>query len=151
MRLSRWPIQNGYKIVVKGEMNVNNSEAKIAGKRPIIAIVDNDPAVCNSLKFSLELEGFAVRTFGSGTDLLHSEDLEACSCFVIDQRMPVINGMDVIAKLRGRKVLTPAILIISHPNDAVSARAARSGVSIVEKPLFGNVLVDRIRDACRIG
>jgi FixJ family two-component response regulator len=130
---------------------VNNSETKIAGKRPIIAIVDNDPAVCNSLKFSLELEGFAVRTFVSGTDLLRSEDLEACSCFVIDQRMPVINGIDVIAKLRGRKVLTPAILVIGHPNDAVSARATRSGVSIVEKPLFGNVLVDRIREACRIG
>jgi FixJ family two-component response regulator len=150
MRLSHRP----FKIInsiVKGELNVNNFETITARERPVIAIVDDDPAVRNSLKFSLELEGFAVRTFGSGTDLLCSEDLEACSCFVIDQRMPVINGMDVIAKLRGRKVFTPAILIISHPNDAVSARATRSGVSIVEKPLFGNVLVDRIREVCRIG
>jgi two-component system, LuxR family, response regulator FixJ len=130
---------------------VNNSDTEVAEKQPIIIIVDDDPAVCSSLKFLLELEGFAVRTFGDGVDLLSSDGLEACSCFVIDQRMPVMSGMDVITKLRDRKVFTPAILIISHPNAALSARAARCGVPIVEKPLFGNVLVERIREACRTG
>jgi two-component system, LuxR family, response regulator FixJ len=115
---------------------------------PLVIVVDDDPAVCGSLKFSLELEGFAVRTYGSGTDLLDNGDFDACKCFVIDQRMPAMTGMELIAKLRDQRVLTPAILIISHPSAALSARAATAGVPIVEKPLLNNALVDRIREAC---
>jgi len=51
--------------------------------------------------------------------------------------------------LRDRDVLTPTILLISDPNPALSARAVAAGVPIVEKPLLGNVLVDRIREACQ--
>jgi two-component system, LuxR family, response regulator FixJ len=115
---------------------------------PLVIVVDDDPAVCGSLKFSLELEGFSVRTYGSGSDLLHADDFETCKCFVIDQRMPAMTGMELIAKLRDQRILTPAILIISHPSAALSARAATAGVPIVEKPLLGNTLLDRIREAC---
>jgi FixJ family two-component response regulator len=114
----------------------------------IVAIVDDDVAVCGSLKFSLELEGFGVRAYGSAADLLNAGDLTACDCFVIDQRMPEMSGMELIAKLRDLKVQTPTILLISHPNPALSARAAKANVPIVEKPLLGNVLVDKIREAC---
>lgn len=114
-----------------------------------VAIVDDDPAVCGSLKFSLELEGFAVRTYANAAELLSTGDFAACQCLVIDQRMPGMTGMELIAKLREQKVQTPAILLISHPNPAVSARAAKAGVPVVEKPLLGNLLVDRIREACR--
>ncbi len=121
-----------------------------AAKRPIVAVVDDDPAVCSSLKFSLELEGFAVRPYLSAVEVLGAGDLDACDCFVIDQRMPGMNGMELIDALRHRHLLTPAILIISHPNAAVSARAARAAIPIVEKPLLGNSLTERIREACGI-
>ncbi len=117
-------------------------------KPPLVIVVDDDPAVCGSLKFSLELEGFTVRTYGSGSELLHADDFHACKCFVIDQRMPAMAGMELIAKLRDQRILTPAILIISHPSAALRARAATAGVPIVEKPLLNNTLVDRIREAC---
>ena len=109
----------------------------------IVAIVDDDPAVCGSLKFSLELEGFGVRAYGSAPELLNAGDLAACDCFVIDQRMPAMNGMELIAKLRDLKIQTPAILLISHPNPALSARAAIAGVPVVEKPLLSDTLVDK--------
>ena len=48
-------------------------------KRPIIAVVDDDPAVCGSLKFALELEGFVVRTFHSGAELLHAGALKTAT------------------------------------------------------------------------
>ena len=123
-------------------------DPKGAAKRPIIAVVDDDPAVCGSLKFALELEGFAVRTYHSGAELLHAGDLNDCNCFVIDQRMPGMTGMELVEVLRERLVLTPAILIISHANAALSARAQRAAVPIVEKPLLGNALMERIREAC---
>ena len=116
---------------------------------PVVVIVDDDPAVCGSLKFALELEGFTVRAYAGATELLRAGDLGVCDCFVIDQRMPVMSGMELIAKLRDRDVLTPTILLISDPNPALSARAGAAGIPIVEKPLLGNALVDRIREACQ--
>lgn len=121
----------------------------MAAQRPLVVVVDDDPAVCGSLKFSLELEGFTVRIYNSGAEILHADDFDGCNCFVIDQRMPGMSGMELIAKLRNRKILTPAILIISHPNATLSARAAMAQIPIVEKPLLGNTLVDTIREACR--
>jgi len=115
---------------------------------PIVAIVDDDQAVCSSLKFSLELEGFTVKTFDSGAELLHASGLAGCSCFVVDQRMPAMSGLEVIRKLRERNVAAPAILITGHPNAALSARAASAEIPIVEKPLLGNALIEKIREAC---
>jgi FixJ family two-component response regulator len=62
--------------------------------------------------------------------------------------MPVMSGLELITTLRDRKISTPAILIISQPNPALSARAAQAKVPIVEKPFLGNSLVERIREAC---
>jgi len=126
-------------------------QSQLTERPPVVAIVDDDPAVCGSLKFSLELEGFAVRAYCSAAELLHDGDLGACDCFVIDQRMPAMSGMELIAKLRDQKVLAPAILLISHPNPTLSARAATAAIPIVEKPLLGNALVDTIREACQRG
>jgi two-component system, LuxR family, response regulator FixJ len=116
---------------------------------PVIAVVDDDAAVCNSLKFSLELEGLEVRTFAGGAELLRARDIDACQCFVIDQKMPGMSGLELIGKLRERNIASPAILIISQPSAALSARAASARVPIVEKPLLGNTLLDRIREALR--
>lgn len=115
---------------------------------PVIAVVDDDAAVCNSLKFALELEGFTVRTYASGAELLGMSDIAGCNCFVVDEKMPGMGGLDVIAEMRDRHIFAPAILLISQPSARVSARAAKSHVPIVEKPLFGNTLVDLIREAC---
>lgn len=115
----------------------------------VVVIVDDDLAVCSSLKFSLELEGFDVRAYSSAAELLKAGDGTACDCFVIDQRMPEMNGMELIARLRDLQVWTPAILLVSHPNPAVSARAAKAKVPIIEKPLLGNALVEKILEACQ--
>lgn len=123
----------------------------VATRRPVIAVVDDDPAVCGSLKFSLELEGFAVRIYGNPGEFLKAGDLAACDCFVIDQRMPQMSGMELIDALRRLHILAPAILIISHPSDALSVRAAKAAIPIVEKPLLSNALLERIREACQRG
>jgi FixJ family two-component response regulator len=117
-------------------------------RSPIVAIVDDDPAVCSSLKFSLELEGFLVRAYGNAAEFLDADDFQGCDCLVVDQRMPGMSGMELITRLRTLQVQTPAILLISQPNSSVAARAAKAAVPVVEKPLFGNALLERIREAC---
>jgi FixJ family two-component response regulator len=110
-----------------------------------IVIVDDDDAVRNSLKFSLEMEGYAVLAFADGLQLLGRPELSLCGCLVIDQNLPTLSGLDLIAALRKRQFLAPAILITSHPSDALRRQAALAGITIVEKPLLNGRLFDVIR------
>jgi two-component system, LuxR family, response regulator FixJ len=125
-----------------------NERHEISAPRWLVIVVDDDPAVRNSLKFSLEIEGFTVRDFASAAELLNARDLPVCDCLVVDERMPGMTGLDLITKLRERHSCVPAILITSNPNAALTARAARANAPIVEKPLLGNALVDKIRAVC---
>jgi two-component system response regulator FixJ len=114
---------------------------------PLVIVVDDDAAVRGSLKFALEIEGFMVRTYARGDDLMSDAVLSDCACLVIDQKLPGMTGMDVVAALRSQRIATPAILITSHPTNALQERAAQAGIPIVEKPLLGNALIDRVRAA----
>lgn len=113
---------------------------------PLIIVADDDAAVRSSLKFSLEVEGFAVHTHADGAEFLNDTEVTRARCLVIDQNMPGMNGLDLLVKLRARAVVAPAILITSHPSAILRERAAKAGVAIVEKPLLGTSLLDRIRD-----
>ena len=116
-----------------------------------VGVVDDDPAVRNSLKFALEIEGFRVCLYASVAELLTARDLYTCDCLVVDQRMPEISGLDLIGILRQRQVFSPAVLITSHPSAILKARAAMVHIPIVEKPLLNNILVDTIRASCTQG
>jgi len=122
-------------------------EQLVASPRVFVIVLDDDPAVRNSLKFSLEIEGFIVHAHATPADLLNDTDLERCKCLIVDQNMPDIKGLDLVQILRQRHINAPAILITSHPSVALSRNAANAGVPIVEKPLLGNALLDKINDA----
>jgi two-component system response regulator FixJ len=66
---------------------------------------------------------------------------------VIDYNLPGMNGLTPLDKLRERAVSMPAILITTHPSAAVCQRAAAAGISIIEKPLLGNALIEGVRHA----
>jgi two-component system, LuxR family, response regulator FixJ len=105
-----------------------------SSSRPLVIVVDDDGAVRNSLKFSLEIEGFAVRTYSDGQQLLNGRDASASSCLIIDHNLPGISGLETIARLREEHVNVPAILITSHPTLATAEHARQAHIPIVEKP-----------------
>jgi two-component system, LuxR family, response regulator FixJ len=121
-------------------------QGELSALGPLVIVVDDDLAVCNSLKFSLEVEGFAVRAYSGVVELLGDAELPFSDCLVLDQNMPGMNGLDLIAQLRARDIAVPAILVTSYPTAALSQRAAKAGLAIVEKPFLGTALLDRIRD-----
>jgi two-component system, LuxR family, response regulator FixJ len=117
----------------------------------VVIVLDDDLAVRNSLKFSLEIEGFTVRSYATAAELLDAGDPTLCGCLVVDQHMPGMTGLDLIELLRSRHVSTPAILITGDPGLTVRERARKASVPIVEKPLLGNALLQKIRDVAGDG
>jgi two-component system, LuxR family, response regulator FixJ len=127
--------------------NKTVTQAKSGPSRSVILVIDDDPAVRNSLKFALEVEGFSVQAYPSGAALLQEEAIPESGCLVADYYLPEMNGLDLLQRLRERDVKLPAILITSHPNAAVRSRATSAGVRLVEKPLLNDTLFRCIRTA----
>jgi FixJ family two-component response regulator len=116
--------------------------------KPTVYVVDDDAAVLGSLRFLLEADGFAVRTFRNGTALLNAIPTEGADCYVIDYKMPDINGIDLAGRLRKSDAHAPVILITGYPDENISIRARAAGVKdVILKPLLDENLIKRIRRA----
>ena len=115
---------------------------------PVVCVVDDDAAVRNALKFFLEVEGLAVRTYDGAARLLDDSELPSCRCLVVDYRMPVMDGLELIGVLRGRGIEAPAILVTGRANKELRAQVQKLGIHcLLEKPLSDNALLDSIRSA----
>jgi two-component system response regulator FixJ len=114
----------------------------------IVLVVDDDAAVRAALKFALEVEGFRVRLYDSPEAVLDDFELPERGCLVVDYRMPRMDGIELIERLRERQVALPAILISARVNTQLRRLAERIGLAgVLEKPLSDAALVDSIRSA----
>jgi FixJ family two-component response regulator len=119
-----------------------------SGAKPTIYVVDDDVGVLGSLRFLLETDGFSVRTFRSGAAVLSVPYSDEVDCFVIDYKMPDINGIDLVAQLRRRGIGAPVVLITGYPDQNIAVRAAAAGVKyVMRKPLLDDSLIKQIRNA----
>ena len=122
--------------------------AMSASRKPTVYVVDDDADVLGSLRFLLETDGFNVRTFMNGAALLNAVRSTGVDCFVLDYKMPDMNGLDLAGRLRNRDIAAPVILITGYPDENISARAEAAGVRhVLLKPLLDDSLVSRIRGA----
>ena len=111
----------------------------------MIAVVDDDAAVCDSTRVLLEAYNFKVRTYLSGVDFLR-ENPEV-SCVIVDYQMPSLNGLDFVSELRQRRSAVPAIMITATSDPTVERRAAQLGIKkVLRKPLSGQVLLGAVRE-----
>ena len=113
-----------------------------------VYVVDDDADVLRSLRFLLETDGFNVRTFRNAEALLNTVRSTGVDCFVIDYKMPDMNGIELARRLRNRDIAAPVVLITGYPDENISARAEAAGVRhVLLKPLLEDSLVMRIRGA----
>ncbi len=119
--------------------------AMSSSAKPTVYVVDDDVGVLGSLRFLLETDGFNVRTFRNGASLLNAVRSTGVDCFVIDYKMPEMNGIDLVRRLRNRDITAPVILITGYPDENIAARAEAAGVRhVLQKPLLDESLVTRI-------
>lgn len=111
-----------------------------------ICIVDDDEWVADSLKALLESFGFDVQSYSSGVEFLADDRRRTPGCLVIDEHMPGINGLDVVAQLQEEGTRLPTILISGRLDANIRKRAAGLGVTkILEKPFVASRLVELIQ------
>ena len=118
-----------------------------AGVR-LVAVVDDDDAVRESLRFLLETVGFCVATYGSAGAFLAEADPDHLACLVVDQHMPELTGLQLVSRLRRQGSELPIALITGSPSADLVRQARELGVStVLEKPLADDVLVDFVERA----
>jgi FixJ family two-component response regulator len=91
----------------------------------MIHIVEDDPAVCDSLKLYLETHRFGVQTFGSGAEILDGGDCGECNCLIMDVNLAGNSGFDVLATLREKGFAAAVIFISGGATAATRARASQ--------------------------
>ena len=112
---------------------------------PAIFIVDDDPAVRDSLQQLLESIGFAVEAYGTGEELLDRQGSLDGACILLDVKLPGMNGFEVLENLAAEHSDACVILITGHGDAATKARATRAGAAaMLEKPLRDKLLLSTI-------
>jgi FixJ family two-component response regulator len=119
---------------------------------PTVYVVDDDPGALRSLCWLIQQARLSVRAFASGRDFLDAYRSHEAGCLVLDVRMPEVGGLEIQQRLSRDGVELPIIFITAHGDVRTCARAIKAGaVDFLEKPVDGELLLDRIREALARG
>jgi len=112
-----------------------------------IAIVDDDEAVRESLKWLLSSQNHNIKCFSNGIDFLNEYDPEKYNCIILDVRMPGLNGLEIFNKLRSQAYFPPVIFLSGHADLCTAVEAVKNGASeFLQKPVVNNALLDQIAE-----
>jgi FixJ family two-component response regulator len=115
---------------------------------PMVFVVDDDPAVRDSIKKLLSSVGVRAETFGSTREFLAASRAEAPGCLVLDVRLPDVSGLEFQRELAASNVRIPIIFITGHADIPMTVQAMKAGaVEFLTKPFRGQDLLDAVQDA----
>jgi two-component system response regulator FixJ len=114
----------------------------------IVHVVDDDLEVRQSLSFLLATAGLAVRLYESATAFLATVKEAPSGCILTDVRMPGIDGIEFLRRLRARSFSVPVIVMTGHADVPLAVEAMKRGaVDFIEKPFDDDLLIGTIRSA----
>ncbi|MGE3769404.1 MAG: response regulator transcription factor [Bdellovibrionales bacterium] len=114
-----------------------------------IALVDDDRNILTSLSMALEAEGYNVRTFVDGAEALQGLTQKMADLAVLDIKMPRMNGMELLGKLRETTTM-PVIFLTSKDEEIDELMGLRMGADdYIRKPFSQNLVLERIRTLLR--
>lgn len=115
---------------------------------PTVYVIDDDDAVRESLAFLLQTSGMAVRSYDGAAPFLADLDNLGAGCIITDVRMPEIDGMELLRRLRQQGVTLPVIVITGHGDVPLAVEAMKIGaVDFFEKPFDDEALLSSVRTA----
>lgn len=127
---------------------MKSHRARSATERSLVAVVDDDESVRESLPDLLREFGFAAHAFSSAEEFLASDSVGETRCLILDIAMPGMTGLDLQRelKIRGHKI--PIIFITAQADESVRARAFDQGASeFLLKPFSDTALLAALNTA----
>jgi two-component system response regulator DctR len=116
-----------------------------------VHIVDDDPAIRDSLAWLFRSRGVRPCLWESGEAFLQGRPEPALSCAVLDMRMEGISGLETMERMRAVGFDIPVIFLTGHADVPLAVEALKRGaVDFVEKPFNDNALVDTVVAAIRV-
>jgi FixJ family two-component response regulator len=117
-------------------------------RAPLIAVVDDDDPLRNSLDDLLQAVGFCVHGFASAEAFLQAQPAPETACLLLDVRLPGMNGLELQRQLGVTHGRLPIIFVTAYADDDVRARALAAGaVAILSKPCREEDLLNAIEAA----
>lgn len=114
-----------------------------------ITLIDDDRNILTSVSMALEAEGFAVKTFSDGEEGLKGVTESPPDLVVLDIKMPRMDGMEVLSKLREQSAI-PVIFLTSKDDEVDEVIGLRMGADdYITKPFSQRLLIERIRALLR--
>lgn len=115
---------------------------------PTVFLVDDDPAVRDSLSLFLSLKGFRIQPFASAEDFLATYKARRPGCLVLDVKLSGMDGLSLQARLEEQGIGLPVIVMTAY-GDVATARAALKGgaVDFLEKPIDVELLHKAVNEA----
>jgi len=114
-----------------------------------IALVDDDQNILTSVTFALESEGYKVRTYKDGAAALDGLGREPADLAILDIKMPRLDGMELLSRLRQNSSL-PVIFLTSKDDEVDEMLGLRMGADdYITKPFSQRLLIERIRAVLR--
>jgi FixJ family two-component response regulator len=125
-----------------------NETERAPAAAPTVFVVDDDPAVRDSLTWLMKSVDLRVRTYDSALGFLEEYDPDAPGCLLLDIRMPGMGGLELQDELLRRDALLPVIFITAYGDVPTAVRTLKAGaLDFVEKPFNSQLLLDRIQRA----
>jgi len=116
--------------------------------RPLVAVVDDDISVRESLPGLLQQVGFAVQAFSSAEAFLTSQTADATSCLVLDVGLPGMSGPDLQQELVRRGTPVPIVFITAKGDASLKPRLVAAGAAAcLFKPFSDTALIDAVEAA----
>jgi two-component system, LuxR family, response regulator FixJ len=115
-----------------------------------VHVIDDDEALRDSLTFLLRTARLDVLSYPSATAFLEVLPEANLSCVITDVRMPGMSGVDLLRRLRERKISVPVIVITGHGDIPLAVEAMKIGaIDFLEKPFDDEVLIASVKAALR--
>ncbi|MFI4995382.1 MAG: response regulator FixJ [Hyphomicrobiales bacterium] len=117
-----------------------------------IHVIDDDEAMRESLAFLLASAGFTVKLFESATKFLEALPTLEVACVITDIRMPGIDGIELMRRVRASGHSFPVIVMTGHGDVPLAVEAMKLGAfDFLEKPFDDELLIARVRSAFQRG
>jgi FixJ family two-component response regulator len=113
-----------------------------------IFVVDDDPAVRDTLSMVLSAGGYQVICFADGAALLAVTRSRTPAAILLDVHIPGKSGLDILKELHGEDYPAPIFMISGKGDISMAVSAIKSGaLDFIEKPFRGSELVARLNEA----